>query len=1515
MRQRRLHVDVDAPVADSPSKSPIRVADGAMGSTGGGERRRTPSITSPSSALLPHRPVTQHGRPRGPSPRVGGAMTRPHTSAGRGDKPAFPRSELWNWDTSKFEDEAADEVMAALPGSPLALFASSPHARTHRRETHSGRSDELVDLFDPRVVAAEAADTGGRLTGTSCFRQGGRLKLKKKRLRGDRDTSPSAAFSYSLSPRAFTHRDSHASSMHGSLHAAGRRQSSLASPSASFVSNGRASVSSETAAATIWNAGQPPSAVAAADMKATRELRRKHRRKRRPSVLSAVKRQRQMLSAAAEAASASSRFGDTASMASVREEAEEEDGTAVAAAADDSRAEPEDDATADVDVETLLEEPLMADSHYYGHDLPKQEFYRFFRELAAAKRSASCSAESAGEAFLQALEGSMLTPEPLAARMHEHQLNLRAFGVGEKYLPALASAAEHAGLKELLLASNRIRDGGMKPLADAIGRQCALAVLDLSFNSIGRRGAALLQEPLTLAENLMELNLEGNRLGNLGAASLAAALKGNTVLTKLNLSRNSIGLAGLSALCAMLEVNHSLLDVQLAWNEIRGTRAPALQRALTLNNGLEVLNLAYNCVGGLMTPLCAGLVPNRHLTHLDISHNNVPRSGLKQLEAALKENTVLMGIHLKGNQFQRPAPPLLPVPPPPSALRHGSSKRKGKRGRKGKHGGRRGKPAAAAAAAAAAKAKAKAKAKRKVVGAAALRASRAAARAAARAKAEAEAAERAEASWSFLGQPQSVSGIYTRFIGYPDVDNCELWTPAPVCWICEQWVEHTFVFQPDADLITPSASDKPPVIELRLSCSSWRTEMMKKYGEAHAGAPASEAASEAAAVRDGSSGRTDDGHATDSAHDLLSVSTAEREAAIASAVPLPPGKRPTYFYGMTRGGSAKVYDSSTGRKGAEASIKQAGDDRRVLTKIVPPGRLDYVFRVDGVEQVARSQPVRRHSDGDMLPFTMHGGAMVNSVEIKPRTGRIRKATTPRAAKHEDWSVKASVFRYFRNDTKDLLRRCFEADWALVHLTRTMRSVDDLLEVERTLQRYYAVVKNVFKYHAAQSTRDVFSLGWIQFTEVMHTFGILAEGKSTSPRSSADASTQSGLTLTQLDNLFIATNKNKKVLTRAQFMEALVRVALQLFYRTGDCSSPARAVKRLFESSILPNSQHFLPEEFRLHRLYVQDVDTLLRGQARQLKALFREYSTKPKSGMRFMTFAQFWDLVDDAGLVTDEFTPRHANVAFTMSQATEVEESSVGIGHAIMDYVEFLECLGRIADMHPLFNNYALGELDKPSRPESTRLMLGDVWAPGSWRDNWRKGDDRADTPTSMASTDDGTAASSSASAAASVADSVTAGSEGKQEHAPRSSSAAVDGMTVDEVRAAAAAAAAALGDDSSASASAGGTGRRTSRRGSRRGSRRSSRRSSRRGSRRGSRHGSRRISISPPVGRRSASPRHGDGIVKQTLDGSEPLAVRLQRLLSHLMRVVLNVHASDRRQHGRRKYATMGPSGLDDWQ
>lgn len=164
-----------------------------------------------------------------------------------------------------------------------------------------------------------------------------------------------------------------------------------------------------------------------------------------------------------------------------------------------------------------------------------------------------------------------------------------------------------------------------------------LRTLDLGFNRIGDRGAALLARALETNAVLERLYLSGNDIGPTGAQALARALAANSSLRSLHLSGNNVGEDGAAHLADGLCANRGLRALYVGTNGIGSSGMARLADALTVNRSLRELTLGQNRIGsdGLRHVAAAIASGRTQLTTLEVGKNGIDHHGALALARAL----------------------------------------------------------------------------------------------------------------------------------------------------------------------------------------------------------------------------------------------------------------------------------------------------------------------------------------------------------------------------------------------------------------------------------------------------------------------------------------------------------------------------------------------------------------------------------------------------------------------------------------------------------------------------------------------------------------------------------------------------------------------------------------------------------------------------------------------------------------------------------------------------------------
>jgi len=159
----------------------------------------------------------------------------------------------------------------------------------------------------------------------------------------------------------------------------------------------------------------------------------------------------------------------------------------------------------------------------------------------------------------------------------------------EVLMPLTRAIQSHPSLRVVNLSDNRIGERGGELLGEMLTHpECNVVELDVTWNSICRRGAVAIGAALRSNRTLKTLKLGMNRCGDQGGEQFAAALATNSTLTSLDLSRNAIGGATCVALGVFLRENRSLRVLQLRDNSLGPVGCRALLRVISMGCACEI---------------------------------------------------------------------------------------------------------------------------------------------------------------------------------------------------------------------------------------------------------------------------------------------------------------------------------------------------------------------------------------------------------------------------------------------------------------------------------------------------------------------------------------------------------------------------------------------------------------------------------------------------------------------------------------------------------------------------------------------------------------------------------------------------------------------------------------------------------------------------------------------------------------------------------------------------------------
>ncbi len=96
----------------------------------------------------------------------------------------------------------------------------------------------------------------------------------------------------------------------------------------------------------------------------------------------------------------------------------------------------------------------------------------------------------------------------------------------------------------------------------------------------------------------------------------------------------------------------------------------------------------------------------------------------------------------------------------------------------------------------------------------------------------------------------------------------------------------------------------------------------------------------------------------------------------------------------------------------------------------------------------------------------------------------------------------------------------------------------------------------------------------------------------------------------------------------------------------------------FENHMMPFFKTFEIQNFRQIKMYNEGCDIVIKKHLQTLQDVYKKYSGREAIGgeERYMSLAEFVDLVTSTSVIDDNFGVREINVIFRLSMAVQVDE-------------------------------------------------------------------------------------------------------------------------------------------------------------------------------------------------------------------------------------------------------------------
>ncbi|KAL4168705.1 hypothetical protein KRP22_012103 [Phytophthora ramorum] len=878
--------------------------------------------------------------------------------------------------------------------------------------------------------------------------------------------------------------------------------------------------------------------------------------------------------------------------------------------------------------------------HFWGI-FHRQETVHNNKALPPAATAASSDVggrpKSARTTYLAAVRSLRLCPEPLgivrrrivdktasyASGSTVQEVNLSSYRMGDAYAGAFGEGFSLLpGVESLNLSHNRIGDVVAARLvtaaAAAAGAQGAagLQQLNLSHNALAAASSRALAELMRRSRTLTSLNLSHTGLRDREVQQLCESLTPNQTVVRLHLSENRFGTPGMLAIARFLEENARIEELYLAWNQLRGVGALKIVEALKFHASLRVCDLSWNALSSSGPSSTSG---NGSTTGTS-SGVLRPRAVVTALADSLANNKVLAHLDLSSNRLDLEDCTLL------------AKQLENNQTLIGLH----------------------------MSGNCAVMDSRGFLIPKAQSHDEDGGGSRRLRDQHKLYSvavfeevhSDAGSGVFPAHL-VPIVDAS--------CWYCGLWSEHRFTWTPAAGqgpyAGTTDRFEIIPSMEVRLhlSIDDWRGVAMERRDSEGEGVSFS-------ALRVVPSGAT---------NYFFTVVDANADPASRTNV--------SYHYVSSRP-SRPVHRQRRLALGRSASSCSLGDNEEAETAAVMEGD---VF--GNLERL------------NVLRLTQRGGR-------DPCNTLVPRSTGKSSERRGKWDINKSVFARRKResecrsyvDTDGFIAKACAADWRQCKVDRFVKDPIRRREVEVSVTRWYRTVCNAYRRYcghnilmnlaplgsltpaaAVQLQNDITCVPWSGYSEFLSEARILDE-------------TSEYCSLPDLENVFVAANleltqeaKEKdnpdRSLTRFEFLECVIRIATNKYFRTNVCDTPAKAVDKLLQENILPVT----PEdanEFRSRFLYREEISDVFTEHIALLQELYDAHMGKyckpgEKKGMHLV---EFLALLEKYQIFSDSFRVRDVKDPFLACKLMVLDEMTT-LGHKKLFLTDFMEIILRVS--------------------------------------------------------------------------------------------------------------------------------------------------------------------------------------------------------------------------------------------
>ncbi|CAD8105716.1 unnamed protein product [Paramecium sonneborni] len=382
-------------------------------------------------------------------------------------------------------------------------------------------------------------------------------------------------------------------------------------------------------------------------------------------------------------------------------------------------------------------------------------------------------------------------------------------------------------------------------------------------------------------------------------------------------------------------------------------------------------------------------------------------------------------------------------------------------------------------------------------------------------------------------------------------------------------------------------------------------------------------------------------------------------------------------------------------------------------RMIPTGDIEYFYTANSIQIASQTAPIKQHIEKFRTKVTI-ADQLVNvlidetnlesfkkskpviedwypTYDVLPRTQDPIYIPAKRKKQKRVWSYPISIWApKYKFDTEELLRKCFERDWACCKIAKFVKKQEEQDQVKELLWQAYKPMRETYRFYASVNpTGDVFSMSVNPTSDFINQCQLI-DGKQ--------------LKLADVDLKFIATcsassidwkgnyRNPERSLVRYQMMEFLVRLSDDKYVRFNPQINIVQATKMILDQC-MPHMSQYDCHKWRAERYFVEQCDDVCKKYKWVIDYVYmRNSQKKVKPGQPpFMCLDELKDICNRANLYDENFVERDVNLAFNLSMLTQVDELESDRLFQ-MQWIEFMEAIARISEK---YSPIALGKKDE----------------------------------------------------------------------------------------------------------------------------------------------------------------------------------------------------------------------------